>query len=149
MQRRSISEVLVLALSTAAYTQYIPCAWQRPRAGVVHDALYIDGGQYCMNTWNGTGWKEMGSPVFQDVVGGQMQMLNFSRSFEKSPVAVENTTDILAPTESVPLTGGGPYDAPIYLDGAMFVDNYELYTYGYVTPSFLCHTMAYAAKRAS
>ena len=116
------------AVRAFAQSGPIPCAWDRPRAGTVRSALYIDGGLPYTNTWSGSGWERQGSPYATAAPGGKLQKFNYSTPFQSDqthPVNLLNLTQLLD------LTGGGSYDAPTYYDGAMFTSSYELYTYGY------------------
>ena len=91
------------------------CGWTSSRTGTVRDALYIDGGIAANDT--GRQWEPLGS----------IYKFNYSTPFDYTGSQL-NMMELL---ESMSLTStGATYDAPPYRGGAMFVDDFELYTYG-------------------
>ncbi|KAJ9498214.1 hypothetical protein H2202_006365 [Exophiala xenobiotica] len=106
---------------------YTICNWARLRAGVVRDALYLDGGLL----WWQTAFADGTTPVVSSDgnVAGDMFRLNFSQPFDTSK------TNISALFERMPKAGGaGNNIAPNYVDGTMFFNNDELYLYGGLPP---------------
>jgi hypothetical protein len=102
---------------------YTICNWARLRAGVVRDALYLDGGLL----WWQTAFADGTTPVVSSDgnVAGDMFRLNFSQPFDTTK------TNISALFERMPKAGGaGNNIAPNYVDGTMFSNNDELYLYG-------------------
>ncbi|ETN41026.1 uncharacterized protein HMPREF1541_02960 [Cyphellophora europaea CBS 101466] len=115
--------LLGLSVLTLAQNDQRICAWYRPRYGSVRDALYIDGGTILENGWQDGSWAS--SNPTQTYPSGVLYALNFSNTFEGlEPV------DLRELLTELPLTAGGPYDAPDFSEGAMFTSDYELYTYG-------------------
>ncbi|KIW62044.1 hypothetical protein PV05_02097 [Exophiala xenobiotica] len=106
---------------------YTICNWARLRAGVVRDALYLDGGLL----WWQTAFADGTTPVVSSDgnVAGDMFRLNFSQSFDTTK------TNISGLFERMPKAGGaGNNIAPNYVDGTMFSNNDELYLYGGLPP---------------
>jgi len=104
---------------------YTICNWARVRAGVVRDALYLDGGEL----WWQTAFVDGTTPVVSSDgnVAGDMFRLNFSQPFDTA------TTNLSALFARMPKAGGaGNNIAPNYIDGTMFVNDDELYLYGSV-----------------
>ena len=132
VQKRSCPDsspfcILILPLlgwALLACAQETTCAWADFSAGIVRDAVFLDGGQLYANTWEGAGWKA-GTPTSVPVPEGAVQNLNLSTS-TKTPW---NITEVLAMN---PLTAGGSYDGPEYTAGSMFFSLYELYLFGQV-----------------
>lgn len=121
--RRSIWQLLSLATVAYAQNEARICAWYRPRFAAVRDTFYIDGGTIIETAWQDGQWPSS-SPT-QSFPSGVLHGFNFSNSFEgNEPV------DLRKMMKELPLTGGGIYDAPDFLEGAMFVNDVELYTYG-------------------
>ncbi|KAI1614332.1 hypothetical protein EDD36DRAFT_464174 [Exophiala viscosa] len=106
---------------------YTICNWARLRAGVVRDALYLDGGEL----WWQTAFVDGTTPVVSSDgnVAGDMFRLNFSQPFDTA------TTNLSALFSRMPKAGGaGNNIAPNYIDGTMFVNDDELYLYGGLAP---------------
>ena len=99
------------------------CNWYLSRAGTVRNGLFIDGGTFYNGTWNGTGWDV--SSTTEDPVGSTWEF-NYGTSFEYS----NSPPDLNTLLQQKPYTSGSSFDAPSYRSGAMFTDDYELYTYG-------------------
>ena len=88
------------------------CGWTQSRAGTVRDALFIDGGIVVDKddgTWEPSKW---------------LYKFNYSTPFDYR----DGEFNIFGLLQNDSLGSG--YDAPLYRGGAMFVDDYELYTYG-------------------
>ncbi|KAG4418624.1 hypothetical protein IFR04_008249 [Cadophora malorum] len=102
------------------------CQWDSPRAAVVRDTLYIDGGYL----W----WKPgLSDGSYATVVSdgnplGLVYMLNFSTPIKTSTDF--NQSSIFTTLSKA--SGGGAANniGPQYYDGAMFANDYEWYTYG-------------------
>ncbi|KAJ4506372.1 hypothetical protein HRR83_003085 [Exophiala dermatitidis] len=102
---------------------YTICNWARLRAGVVRDALYLDGGLL----WWQTAFADGTAPVVSSDgnVAGDMFRLNLSIPFDTK------TTNISARFDRMSKAGGaGNNIAPNYVDGTMFTNDGELYLYG-------------------
>ncbi|RVX66076.1 hypothetical protein B0A52_10010 [Exophiala mesophila] len=99
------------------------CNWARLRAGVIRDAVYLDGGLL----WWQTAFADGTTPVVSSDgnVAGDMFMLNFSTPFNTA------STNLSALLQRMPKAGGaGNNIAPNYVDGTMFTNDGELYLYG-------------------
>ena len=98
------------------------CWWKSPRAAVVRDTLYLDGGDLYTANWNGEDWVPNSTPVgvTQDI--GYLQTLSFNRSFH----VTDNFTDLF----QVLRVGGSYIDNPVRVNGFMYANDYELITYG-------------------
>lgn len=104
---------------------YTICNWARLRAGVIRDALYLDGGLL----WWQTAFADGTAPVVSSDgnVAGDMFRLNFSTPFDTTK------TNISGLFERMSKAGGaGNNIAPNYVDGTMFINDGELYLYGSV-----------------
>lgn len=100
------------------------CYWQSPRAAVVRNTLYIDGGYlwWLPGMSNGA----YGDPTSDGNPLGIVYLLNFSTPFSTS----ENISNIFT-TMSKASNGGSVNNiGPQYYDGAMFANDYEWFTYG-------------------
>ena len=95
-----------------------PCAWNGARAGTVRDVLYFDGGI----PFDGSG------NSFD--VSGTLYKFNYNTSFNYDGGA-PNLLELLQ-HELLDSTR----DAPAYMHGALFVDDFEFYTFGQVKYSF-------------
>ena len=120
--------VLVGLLTGAAHSisvqeNYTICNWARLRAGVIQDALYLDGGLL----WWQTAFADGTAPVVSSDgnVEGDMFVLNFSTPFNTAKTNVSGLFDRLAKAG-----GAGNNIAPNYIDGTMFTNDGELYLYG-------------------
>lgn len=102
---------------------YTICNWARLRAGVVRDALYLDGGLL----WWQTAFADGTTPVVSSDgnVEGDMFVLNFSIPFDTTKT---NVSGLLDPMQKA--GGAGNNIAPNYVDGTMFTNEGELYLYG-------------------
>ncbi|RDW91032.1 hypothetical protein BP5796_02197 [Coleophoma crateriformis] len=100
------------------------CQWQSPRAAVVRDALYIDGGYlwWVPGLADGT----YGPPTADDNPLGLVYILNFS-----TPFVTSQNISLAFSTLSKASNGGAANNiGPQYIDGAMFANDYEWWTYG-------------------
>ncbi|RDW58120.1 kelch repeat protein [Coleophoma cylindrospora] len=100
------------------------CQWQSPRAAVVRDALYIDGGYlwWVPGLADGT----YGPPTADDNPLGLVYILNFSTQYDTS-----QNISLAFSTLSKASNGGAANNiGPQYIDGAMFANDYEWWTYG-------------------
>ncbi|EGY23744.1 kelch repeat protein [Verticillium dahliae VdLs.17] len=101
------------------------CLWAQPRAGVVRDTLYLDGGFLYWSQGLSNG--EYGAPEQQENPLGLMYTLNFSRPFQSS----DNLTALFGTiSKARGGIGNANNDAPNYYDGAMFVNDAQLSLYG-------------------
>ncbi|EXJ76080.1 uncharacterized protein A1O5_00588 [Cladophialophora psammophila CBS 110553] len=120
--------VLGGALLGAAYgisvqENYTICNWARLRAGVIRDALYLDGGLL----WWQTAFADGTAPVVSSDgnVEGDMFVLNFSTPFDTTKTNMSGLFDRMSKAG-----GAGNNIAPNYVDGTMFTNDGELYLYG-------------------
>ncbi|KAJ0163994.1 Kelch repeat-containing protein [Colletotrichum tanaceti] len=101
------------------------CFWYSPRAAVIRDTLWLDGGRlYWTPTYrDGT----EGPPETLDNPLGLMYSLNFSKPFDKTT----NITSLIA-TKSKALGGVGNANslAPNTIDGALLHNDAEFFLYG-------------------
>jgi hypothetical protein len=104
-------------------SNYSICNWARLRAGVVRDAVYLDGGLL----WWQTALADGSTPVVSSDgnADGDMYKLSLSRAFDTT------STNLSAMLEPMSKAGGaGNNIAPNYVDGTMFTNDGELYMYG-------------------
>lgn len=97
------------------------CTWEQPRAAVLRDAFYLDGGliTYRPGLADGT-WGTPDTP--ED--GQAMYMIDFTRPFNTA----QNATELL---QKVPKTAGPANNrAPNYYDGTLFANDHVLYLFG-------------------
>jgi hypothetical protein len=121
----SLCVTISLVFSVMASTDRTICAWFQSRSGTVRDALFIDGGTLINNTWDGTAWANSNPDQWNPK--GIMYEFNYSASFEYS----DSPPDVNTLLQLRPLAvDASRYDAPLYRSGAMFTDDFELYTYG-------------------
>ena len=116
--------VLLSRVSCAVDADVTPrlCQWLQPRAAVVRDTLYLDGGVMATYNWNGSGWVENSMVTTVSQAEGLLYTLSFNKSFS----VTDNFTVLFEPLQ----LSGGSSDNPTYRDGFMFADYYEFYTYG-------------------
>lgn len=98
--------------------------WTQPRGAVVRDTLYLDGGQMQYCQWDATAqtWLQGSAVSPPDQERGYLYTLNFSKSFDMST----NFSEIF----TILPNAGGFSNNPPFIDGYMFADDYEFYTYG-------------------
>ncbi|KAG0649494.1 Kelch repeat-containing [Hyphodiscus hymeniophilus] len=110
------------------------CYWQNPRAGVIRDTLYLDGGYLWWNPGLADG--SYAGPTADGNPLGDVYLLNFSTPFNTS----QNISEILG---TISKASGGSGDAnnigPQYVDGTMFANDFEWFTYG----GLLADTLAF------
>ncbi|ETI29149.1 hypothetical protein G647_01602 [Cladophialophora carrionii CBS 160.54] len=111
------------ARSISVEQNYTICNWARLRAGVVRDAVYLDGGLL----WWQTAFADGTAPVVSSDgnVDGDMFVLNFSTPFDTAKTNVSGLLNRMAKAG-----GAGNNIAPNYVDGTMFTNDGELYLYG-------------------
>ncbi|OAP62255.1 hypothetical protein AYL99_04458 [Fonsecaea erecta] len=115
--------LLGVAHGISVQENYTICNWARLRAGVIRDALYLDGGLL----WWQTAFADGTTPVVSSDgnVEGDMFVLNFSTPFDTT------RTNVSGLFHRMPKAGGaGNNIAPNYVDGTMFTNDGELYLYG-------------------
>ncbi|KAJ3491873.1 hypothetical protein NLG97_g5515 [Lecanicillium saksenae] len=103
------------------------CTWSQPRAALVRDSIFIDGGSVLWTPGfeNGTS----GPIVSQGNIQGIILSFNLSRSFNKDT----NVTGILLDGSLSKARGGkgnANGDAPVYFDGALLSNDAEFFLYG-------------------
>ncbi|KAF7945040.1 hypothetical protein EAE96_009823 [Botrytis aclada] len=100
------------------------CYWTSPRAAVVRDTFYIDGGELWWQPGMSDGTYD--PPVSDGNPRGLVYLLNFSTPFHTS----DNSSDIFTTDSKAPNGGTASNLGPNYVDGAMFANDYGWYTYG-------------------
>ncbi|KAI9799472.1 MAG: hypothetical protein M1833_003994 [Piccolia ochrophora] len=97
------------------------CWWQLPRAAVIRDTLYLDGGYigYLPGFADGSS----GAPE-QPQDEEFLYSINFTQPFRTS----QNASDIFRRVDKT--AGAANNLAPNYIDGAMFANDNEFYLYG-------------------
>ncbi|KAJ9605144.1 hypothetical protein H2200_010534 [Cladophialophora chaetospira] len=111
------------ACAISVQENYTICNWARLRAGVVRDALYLDGGLL----WWQTAFADGTAPVVSSDgnAAADLFVLNFSTPFDTAK------TNVSGLFNRMPKAGGqGNNIAPNYVDGTMFTNDGELYLYG-------------------
>ncbi|KAF4637195.1 hypothetical protein G7Y89_g887 [Cudoniella acicularis] len=109
---------------TAGEVNTTMCQWVNPRAAVIRDTLYIDGGIL----WWQPGMSDgtYGTAISDGNPLGLVYLLNFSTPFNTS----SNISSIFTTISKAPNGGAANNIGPQYYDGAMFANDYEWYTYG-------------------
>ncbi|KAH6666293.1 hypothetical protein B0J14DRAFT_620459 [Halenospora varia] len=100
------------------------CQWDSPRAAVVRDTLYIDGGILWWQPGMSDG--SLGSVISDGNPLGLVYLLNFSTPFNTT----SNISSIFTTVSKASNGGAVNNIGPQYYDGAMFANDYEWYTYG-------------------
>ncbi|APA13888.1 hypothetical protein SS1G_14009 [Sclerotinia sclerotiorum 1980 UF-70] len=100
------------------------CYWTSPRAAVVRDTFYLDGGQLFWEPGLSDG--SYATPVADGNPLGLVYLLNFNTSFHIS----DNVSTIFSTISKAPNGGSASNLGPNYVDGAMFANDFEWYTYG-------------------
>jgi hypothetical protein len=100
--------------------------WRQPRAAVVRDTLYLDGGEMGTYLWDTStkNWATDDNNKVGDTpleVSGIVYTLNFNKTF-----SVQDSFFTLFDN----LTSGPVKNNPPFRSGFMFADDYELYTFG-------------------
>lgn len=117
--------ILSLAGLANAENATTVCAWFQGRAGTVRDTLYIDGGLLINNSWSAGGWESENPQQWEPEA--YLYRFNYGTPFKYQ----DSPPDLNELLEKTYLTAtGARYDAPLYRDGAMFTNEYELYTFG-------------------
>ncbi|KAH8681017.1 hypothetical protein BX600DRAFT_9398 [Xylariales sp. PMI_506] len=100
------------------------CLWQNPRAAVVRDTVYIDGGYL----WWVPGLEDgsFGGPTQDGNPLGLIYLLNFSQPFDSTT----NYSSILGVLPKVSSGTAANNLAPNYFDGGMLANDDEFFTYG-------------------
>ncbi|KAG6003167.1 hypothetical protein E4U21_002281 [Claviceps maximensis] len=103
------------------------CSWIQPRAALVRDTVYIDGG----SIWWSPGFAggNIGEPVNNGNLQGYILSFNLSESFSRDT----NVTGILVKDLMTKARGGfasGISTEPTYYDGGMLANNAEFFLYG-------------------
>ncbi|KIX00478.1 uncharacterized protein Z518_10618 [Rhinocladiella mackenziei CBS 650.93] len=105
---------LLLGTANAVSVQenYTTCNWARLRAGVIRDALYLDGGQL----WWQTAFADGTTPIVSSDgnVAGDMLRLNFSIPFDTTKTNVSGLFERMSKAG-----GAGNNIAPNYVDGTI------------------------------
>ncbi|TVY36673.1 Kelch repeat-containing protein, partial [Lachnellula subtilissima] len=103
------------------------CYWDSPRAAVIRDTLYIDGGLLWWKPGMNDG--SYGAPTSDGNPLGLVYLLNFSTPFDTS--AGQNLSMTAFTNISKASNGGAANNiGPQYYDGTMFANDYEWITYG-------------------
>ncbi|KAG4025300.1 hypothetical protein MFRU_061g00190 [Monilinia fructicola] len=100
------------------------CYWTSPRAAVVRDTFYVDGGELFWEPGLSDG--SYASPYSDGNPRGIVYLLNFNTSFHIS----DNITSVFTTISKAPNGGAASNLGPNYVDGAMFANDDEWYTYG-------------------
>ncbi|KAF4778696.1 kelch repeat protein [Colletotrichum scovillei] len=101
------------------------CYWYAPRAAVIRDTLWLDGGSLYWTPTYGDG--STGYPTTLDNPLGLMYSLNFSKPFDKST----NITKLIETHSKAPSGSGNANSfAPNTIDGALLYNDAEFFLYG-------------------
>ncbi|KAI9888122.1 MAG: hypothetical protein M1823_000057 [Watsoniomyces obsoletus] len=97
------------------------CWWELPRAALLRDTLYLDGGYqgYLPGFANGTF-----GPPSRPEDRKPLYMINFTQAFDTT----HNASTYLRTLEKT--VGATNNLAPVYLDGTLVANDYEFYLYG-------------------
>lgn len=115
------------ALAIAQSSTLQIAGWQQARAGVVQDAMYIEGGLRSVGNWVNNAWTNVTIPGTPD---GSLYRLSFHQPW------TADQDNLLPIFEQLNETTDG--SAPIFFGGTMFADKDEFYTFGCVTSMMLC-----------
>jgi hypothetical protein len=116
--------VLLAAVDHAVAEESKIAFWRQPRAAVVRDTLFLDGGEFGTYPWDpsASAWIQGGQVGETDLQGsGIVFALNFNQTF--------SVDDDFFTLFSNWTTGPGSTNPP-FRSGFMFADDYEFYTYG-------------------
>lgn len=98
------------------------CMWQQPRAALLKDTVYIDGGYL---SWiPGMSDGSYGAATRDDNPLGIVYTLNFSRAFNMS----QNISEVFGQNPKV--VGAVSNLAPNYFDGALLANDHQFFMYG-------------------
>ncbi|KAK0369594.1 kelch repeat protein [Colletotrichum limetticola] len=101
------------------------CYWYAPRAAVIRDTLWLDGGSLYWTPTYGDG--STGYPTTLDNPLGLMYSLNFSKPFDKTT----NITKLIETHPKAPSGSGNANSfAPNTIDGALLHNDAEFFLYG-------------------
>ncbi|KAH8586853.1 hypothetical protein B0O99DRAFT_585342 [Bisporella sp. PMI_857] len=100
------------------------CYWTTPRAAVIRDTVYLDGGYLWWQPGLADG--SIGSLIGDGNPLGLVYTLNFSTPFKTS----DNISAILGKISKAAGGGNANNLGPNYVDGGMFANDYEWFTYG-------------------
>ncbi|OLN97566.1 Kelch repeat-containing protein-like protein 3 [Colletotrichum chlorophyti] len=101
------------------------CYWNSPRAAVIRDTLWLDGGRLWWTPTYRDG--STGPPSTLDNPLGLMYSLNFSKSFDKTT----NITELIKTKSKAPGGSGNANNfAPNTIDGALLHNDAEFFLYG-------------------
>lgn len=117
---RCVSWILSLAvLASCDYTAKQIAGWDRPRAALIRDYVYLEGGKIQTGAWNdNTG--QWVNPQTVSVTQGALFNLSLHEAFGV------NEGDDPANFQSIPEAGVDNF----YLDGFMFASYNEFYAWG-------------------
>lgn len=101
------------------------CYWDSPRAAVIRDSLYIDGG----NLWWTPGMNDgtYGPPTNDGNPLGIVYVLNFSSPFDTTTGNITSTFTTISKAAAGSTANN---IGPTYIDGTMFANYYNWITYG-------------------
>lgn len=117
------------------------CEWQSPRVGVVRDTVYIDGG--ILSWQQGLADGSYAGLFSDDNPLGLVYALNFSLPFQTTQDF--NQTALFTNMTKSSAGGAANNIGPDYIDGVMFANDYEWWTYGGLVTS----TASYSAPGAN
>ncbi|OQE36189.1 hypothetical protein PENCOP_c012G08838 [Penicillium coprophilum] len=101
------------------------CNWQGLRANILHDTIYLDGGQL----WYRRNYDDGCAAPYPDYnVNATIHYLNLSTSFN-------TTSDFMHILSNVSIFDGATSVAPNYVDGTMLANDNEFYLYGGMLPN--------------
>ncbi|KAK5188130.1 hypothetical protein LTR92_011731, partial [Exophiala xenobiotica] len=115
----SITLFLLPGLVISNVTSNEIAYWDRPRAALIRDNVYIEGGWMQTGTWKDGGW-DIDSLTTANSSNGMLFKLDMHSPFGIS------TGQSPAMFESIPEDGVQNY----YIDGYMFADYNEFYAWG-------------------
>jgi hypothetical protein len=115
------------------------CYWVTPRAAIVRDTVYIDGGDLYWDPTLSDG--TLAPPSSDGNPSGTVYALNFSSSFS----VTQNISQVFFNISKAPNDGAANNVGPNYSDGAMFANDYEWMIYG----GMVQKTSAYSAQASN
>jgi hypothetical protein len=95
-------------------------SWDRPRAALIRNDIFLEGGQITTGNWSGPTGSDLAWPTTDNVVDSNIYRLSLNESF-----SLDGTNN---PAQFHEVVGG--YSAIPWFDGYMFADYDEFYTWG-------------------
>ena len=110
----------IVSLVAANFTAPEIAYWDRPRAAVIRDNVYIEGGLIKTGNWTDKGGWDKASLETYNPTDGLLFTLSLNRSFD---ISSDSTPALFTTIPEYAIQN-------FYMDGFMFADYDELYAWG-------------------